>query len=637
MSSINFQIERLKKIPVYQNITWQGGFVRAPGWVTGEPRKPYRPWMFIWLTLPEKFAHHSKVVLPEEKHLDLALESLVDFVCNTDLAGHLPGKIEVRDSDLADYLEKVLAPLGIKVMQRERLVSLERLMEEMAESLSDSLPVPGPLRTKGVTMELMRAFAAAACEFYQAQPWQHLCDEDLILIENPIIDRPLRYVAVMGAGGKTFGLSFFDSPQQFEDMYRLEPQEFFARQDQVWSITFDDITELPLPDADLWEDFNLPVAGENAYPVALSFERQRKFRRPGVTILAFMEGLLRALAQTSESQIDSGKWEMPVDTFKGPMTFQLVLPEMLEPREKAPAKKINLKRGLPDRRVLERELAGIHRLLEEHQFEKVDQINQFLNSQDLEETVAQYQPTTPLEKAQDLIYQAFEVRGRRQLLLARQALEICPDCTDAYVLQAERTADRKKAHDLYLEGVRAGERVLGEDFFQQKAGHFWGILETRPYMRARLGLAQCLEARKEYQQAAEHYYEMLRLNPNDNQGVRHLMLPCLLNLNQDEQIETLLKKNKDDKFLAIWSYTRALVSFRLRGDNDASRKHLKHAGKVNPLVIPYLLGEEDLPPILPDSYESGSMEEAVICAEELMDVWCDTPGALEWLEAQAPD
>jgi len=41
-----------------------------------------------------------------------------------------------------------------------------------------------------------------------------------------------------------------------------------------------------------------------------------------------------ALAQTAEQEIDSGRWQKVVNTFKGPMEFKLVLPDLLEPVEK---------------------------------------------------------------------------------------------------------------------------------------------------------------------------------------------------------------------------------------------------------------------------------------------------------------
>src|SRR3954471_11215905 len=86
-----------------------------------------------------------------------------------------------------------------------------------------------------------------------------------------------------------------------------------------------------------------------------------------------------------------------------------------------------------------------------------------------------------------------EKNARRRIDLARKALSISADCADAYVLLAEETASSvPEAMELYEKGVRAGESALGEKTFNEDAGHFWGLLETRPYMRARAGLASCL-------------------------------------------------------------------------------------------------------------------------------------------------
>lgn len=67
---------------------------------------------------------------------------------------------------------------------------------------------------------------------------------------------------------------------------------------------------------------------------------------------------------------------------------------------------------------------------------------------------------TPLAKAQALMYQAFgtpdpDERAR----LAKQAIDLSPDCADAYVLLAEQTKSRKEALDLFEKGVAAGERA----------------------------------------------------------------------------------------------------------------------------------------------------------------------------------
>src|ERR1022692_1849814 len=61
---------------------------------------------------------------------------------------------------------------------------------------------------------------------------------------------------------------------------------------------------------------------------------------------------------------------------------------------------------------------------------------------------------TPLGKAQAIMYRAFEEPDeQRQVQLAKDALEICPDCADAHVLLAEHATSRKEALHLYEQGV----------------------------------------------------------------------------------------------------------------------------------------------------------------------------------------
>ena len=51
----------------------------------------------------------------------------------------------------------------------------------------------------------------------------------------------------------------------------------------------------------------------------------------------------------------------------------------------------------------------------------------------------------------------------------------------------------------------AGELALGPKGFKEYAGHFWGFLETRPYMRARAGLAGTLLKLGDEDAAIRHY------------------------------------------------------------------------------------------------------------------------------------
>jgi tetratricopeptide (TPR) repeat protein len=239
---------------------------------------------------------------------------------------------------------------------------------------------------------------------------------------------------------------------------------------------------------------------------------------------------------------------------------------------------------------------------------------------------------TPLRKAQDMIYDAWEVTDpKHRVALARKALEISPDCADAYVLLAEETASSlPEALNLYRQGVEAGERALGRDAFEEDVGHFWGVLETRPYMRARAGLAECLWASGKHDEAIQHYKDMLRLNPNDNQGLRDLLLPRLIEMGKDQEAEALFKEYRDDG-IASWIFSRALLDFRKMGDCEISRRSLAAAVKKNKHMPAYLLGRKKMPQFLPEYYSPGDENEAVFYTKENLEAWKITSGALDWL------
>src|SRR5258707_428258 len=81
-------------------------------------------------------------------------------------------------------------------------------------------------------------------------------------------------------------------------------------------------------------------------------------------------------------------------------------------------------------------------------------------------------------------------------------------------------------------------------------------------------------------QAFEHWQDMLRLNPNDNQGVRYTLAGFLLFLDRDDDLADLLEQYPDEG-TAAWAYTKALLAFRQHGDTPAARQFLKEAKKTN--------------------------------------------------------
>jgi len=628
----NVQIERLKRLPRRTDEVWQGGLVRMPAWVTEEGPEPYRPVLPVWASLGTGLAGTGRQVhRREDATFQTALGALVDFAADETLAGYRPGKLEVNDPALAEHLAGLLAEADIRVEHRAKLLALERFMEAMAKEMQEGPLSPGLLEGKGVTLERVRSLAEAAKAFYEAAPWEHLSNQDVIEVETPSPDAGLTYAVVLGQGGAEYGQGFYRSLDQYWAMAAGEPMEAWMGSGGLWSMTFDDITFLTLADADLWEDHDLPVAGRRAYPVPVRFDRKKGLRRPSAKVLAFMEGLLRALAGTTEEEMDSGRWTREAATADGPVTYRLSLPYLLE----APNRKTLIDHGMmPDRRGLEQIHAQIGRFLEERADPDadLDQINTLIEKEFMGKTPdpEKCAGRTRLEKAQDLCYQAFEAIGRRQIQLAHQALEICPDCADAYVILAENAGNPEKALDLHRKGVEAGRRVLGQEAFEEDAGHFWGLHETRPFMRALAGLAQMQKQLGQTEEAVTNYRQLLRLNPGDNQGVRYILLPLLIEQDADEAASELLEQYDEDG-AAVWAYCRALLAFRKQGDSPEARRLLSEAMEANSYVPEYLLNERK-PLHWPDSYALGSEEEAVICVDECRGAWEATPGVLDWLK-----
>jgi tetratricopeptide (TPR) repeat protein len=246
---------------------------------------------------------------------------------------------------------------------------------------------------------------------------------------------------------------------------------------------------------------------------------------------------------------------------------------------------------------------------------------------------ARYACDEALFQAQDLMYEAFDAKGARRVGLAREALEVSPDCADAYVLLAEETASSvQEARELLEHGVAAGERALGPEPFEADVGHFWGILETRPYMRARAALAETLWTLDKREEAVEHQRELLRLNPNDNQGLRYRQAEWLLWLEHNEELDELFAAYEDDA-AAAFGYTKALAAFRREGDSVEARRLLEEARELNPHVPAYLSGRERLPKRLPAYIGLGDDSEAVDYAAGAAMLWASVPGALTWLDS----
>ena len=628
MSGISsLMIERFKRLPRRTHDVWQGGLVRARTWVEDPDGRVRRPWAAVWVSSATGMIN-MELAESDIADPDVALQVLADL--GLKFTRCRPSHLEVTDAALGARLVEALGDPELAVTVRPDLPEVDRVLREAQRSMEEDGPdLPDALDARGVTVERMRAFADAARQFYAAAPWQHLSDQDLIQVEAPAVAVGLRYVSVLGAARVAFGLGFFESPDEFEAVQEAVDPLALLTAGGKWSVTFGPLDQLPFGDADLWQDHGLVVAGPAAYPLAIWFGPD-ELRRPDTRELADLEAILRAIARSTEAEIDRGRWTVKLSSHDGPQSVTLAIPELLIPLDAEPPR-----RRPADGRAMERVTAEIDRFVQRGGFKTVEEANAALSERfsgsmaDLPSTA-----TTPLEMAQDLMYRAFDARGRRRLQLARKALELSADCADAYVVLAEESFAPETACNFYEQGVQAGERALGPDVFTRHAGRFWDFLGTRGYLRSRLGLAQSLADLGRVDEAIQHYRELLRLNASDNQGVRYSLLSVLLD--EGRAAEALMLIGRFDEESALWCYGRALALFQREGDSTAAREALRKAVRANRHVPQFLTEEADPPGLEPTGYTPGSREEAIVCDVELGDAWAATPGAIDWLRKQAP-
>ncbi len=238
------------------------------------------------------------------------------------------------------------------------------------------------------------------------------------------------------------------------------------------------------------------------------------------------------------------------------------------------------------------------------------------------------------DQAQELAFDAMEAESEAHARkLAKRALKLDPDCVDALMVMAGIESDSpRKMIEALQKAVAAGERSLGAAFIKKNKGHFWGLIDTRPYMRALGQLASLLCAEGFNLDAIKHYENMLALNPNDNQGVRDPLLGLYLALGSLDDAGKLLHAYKEDAS-ANFAWGRALERF-LSGDLAEAAAALKKARKTNSFVELFLTGQKNLPKEMPDMYSPGSKEEAILCLDNMALAWGNFPPALVWLMEQ---
>lgn len=276
---------------------------------------------------------------------------------------------------------------------------------------------------------------------------------------------------------------------------------------------------------------------------------------------------------------------------------------------------------------------SLERLMEEiskKNFESKEDLNYFLKQMQGKKLDDLPKRKDNEGRSKDFVNQAYNQPVSRAKKLIKKALELDPNNVEAYNFLANTERDIDKAIYHYKKAIKAAEETLGKEYFKENKGYFWGLIETRPYMRAKSGLAGCYNIEGKIDKAIKIYRELLELNPNDNQGVRYMLSTLLLSKDDLSEFEKFIKSSEEEDN-AVWNFNKALYSFKKYGHNAKSEKFLRDAHSKNKHVIDYMLNKKELPNTPPQYIGIGDENEAIAYVFDTWRVWEKTESALEWL------
>lgn len=244
------------------------------------------------------------------------------------------------------------------------------------------------------------------------------------------------------------------------------------------------------------------------------------------------------------------------------------------------------------------------------------------------------------EKSDDLLFEAYDEPVKSKAIkLARQALEINPDNIDAENFITKFETNTIKKLEKYKNTLDKEQVKLEKDdmFNKENIGIFWGLIETRPYMRTKHCYMLTLMELGRYNEAIKQGEELLELCQSDNQGVRYLMLGLYAVLEKFEECETLYKKYLDDSTFMLFPLS---IMYYKKGDYKKSKKILKMIQENNEYILEYLKQKIRFTKAKIDNIEEegtyswGSESEAYLVVKDYKYLLETVPTFIEFVERE---
>ena len=234
---------------------------------------------------------------------------------------------------------------------------------------------------------------------------------------------------------------------------------------------------------------------------------------------------------------------------------------------------------------------------------------------------------TPLDNAYELLEKAENSKSEKQAKkYAKEAYDMCPDCFDALLFLVNLEDDCLKRDKMLDDGLNLEKsRLEKEGYFEKEnIGSFYGMFETRPYIRGLYAKAMNLSNDGKMHQACDVCNEILRLNKNDNLGVRYLLMAIYAVLENEKDMLKFYKKSQEESFHMLFPL---FVLYYKLGNDEKANEYLERVKKANSNFVKFFKGTIKFNENVPfGCYSIGDSSEVLMYFDNYLFLMMSVPG-----------
>ena len=259
----------------------------------------------------------------------------------------------------------------------------------------------------------------------------------------------------------------------------------------------------------------------------------------------------------------------------------------------------------------------LQEFLKNNNVENIDEANE-----KLQEFIKMYNngeieyENTPLDDAYEILEEAQNARNEKEAIkLAKKAYEKSPECFDAILFQCDLEENGIKRMKLLEGGLEVEKnRLIKEKYFdKENIGHFYGIFETRPYIRGLVAKAEYLLEEGKLRQAESICKEVLKLNENDNMGARYLLMAIFATLEEENDMLKLYKKYPEEDLEMLFPLFALYYKI---GNDKKALEYLNRVNKCNSNFVKFFNGTiKESGKVKPGYYSRGDSSEIFMYLE----------------------